>query len=320
MPTMRAAVQDRYGSPSVLREIMIDRPLPKPGEMLIRIDAASVNGYDVLLRSGALKMIASRKFPKQTGLDFVGSVAETFPGSPFKVSDEVWGVLPLHRLGGVAEYVAIEPKYVSLRPTGLTPTDAAALPVVGTTALAALRDVGSLQASERLLIRGASGGVGSVAVQLGKAMGAYVIGLANASNLSLVRELGADEALDYAEVKPAELGRFDVILDTVGSEIAIWRRLLASGGRMAAIVPDPLHPLRWMAYVSFSRIHGGRRVRYFSAKPETAMLTQLARYVEERVVRPIVSDVYPLVRVADAHRAFEASGRWGKQIISINRS
>lgn len=313
---MRAAMQDRYGDPDVLHEAKIDRPIPTAGQVLVRVSAASVNGYDVLLRSGALKLTTGRAFPKQSGIDFVGSVAEAFAGSPFQAGAEVWGYCSPG--GGIAEFVAIEPHHLSLRPRNLTTTEAAALPVVGTTALFALRDVAALRSGERLLIRGASGGVGSIAVQLGKAMGARVTGLASAPNLAFVRELGVDEALDYGKIDPGELGRYDVILDTVGRDIAAWRALLAPAGRMAAIVPDLRRPLRWLAYVALSRVHGGRRVRYFNARPDTALLAELARHVEQGTVRPIIDEVFPIARIADAHRAFETSGSRGKQIISLD--
>ena len=319
MVTMRAAMSDRYGGPDVLHEAIMERPTPKPDELLVQVSAASVNGYDTIVRSGALKLFSRRKFPQQTGLDFAGQVAEVPAGvGPFEVGDEVWGELPLHRLSSMAEYVAVQPRQLSHRPANLTDVEAAALPVVGTTALIALRDVAGLAGGERLLVRGAGGGVGSIAIQLGKAMGAHVTGLASAASLAFVRGLGADQALDYAATGPCDLERFDVIFDTVGSDMAAWRRRLARNGRMVAIVPDLRRPLRSMAYVNFSRIFGARRVRFFSAKPDTAVLMDLARYVSGGAVRPIVDSVYPLARVADAHRAFEVGGRRGKQVVRLS--
>lgn len=316
---MRAAVYDRYGGPDVLRETMVAAPVPTEGELLIRVAAASVNGYDALTRSGALKLFINRTFPKRTGLDFVGEVVTpSAKAARFKEGDRVWGTMPLHRLGSAAEFVCVEPRQVAHSPAGLTSTDAAALPVVGATALMALRDVGRLQPAQRLLVRGASGGVGSVAVQVGRAFDAHVTGLASGASLDFVRELGADEALDYDKFTPADLGKFDVILDTVGSDAAAWRRLLAPAGRMVAIVPDPRHSIRSMAYVALSRVHGARRVRFFSAKPDTAVLQDLAGLVARGTIRPIVDEVYPLSRISDAHRAFEAGGRRGKQVIRID--
>ncbi len=315
---MRAAAYDRYGGPEVLHETRIDMPSPKQGEVLVRVYAASVNGYDVATRSGALKMFTGRKFPKQTGLDFAGEVTTAAAIAPqFKPGDRVWGTMPLHQLGSAAEFVCVEPVQLAHSPDDLEPVEATALPVVGATAITALRDIGRLQQGRRLLVRGASGGVGSIAVQLGRALGAHVTGLASAANLDFVRALGADVALDYTVTKPAELDTFDVVLDTVGSNASAWRRLLAPEGRMIAIVPDLKHPLTSMAYFAFSRIHGARRVWFFSDKPDTKLLTDLAGYVKQGAIRPIVDTVHDLSGIADAHRAMEAGGRPGKQVIRV---
>ncbi len=188
---------------------------------------------------------------------------------------------------------------------------------MGATAITALRDIGQLKTDERLLVRGGSGGVGSIAVQLGRSIGARVTALAGASSLDFVRELGADTVFDYATTRAAELGTFDVILDTVGSELRAYRALLAPRGRMASIVPDPKHPLGSMLYTMVSRIYGGRRVRFFSDKPQTKLLTDLATYVESGAIRPIVDKVYPMSAIADAHRTMQSGGRRGKQIVRI---
>lgn len=142
-------------------------------------------------------------------------------------------------------------------------------------------------------------------------------GLASEANLGFVREHGADVALDYATTWPEDLDPFDVILDTVGSNPAGWRRRRARGGRMMAIVPDLERPLRSMAYFAGSCVHGGRRVRFFSHKPDTRLLTKLADLVREGAIKPVVDGVHPLSDVAEAHRAVEAGGRRGKQVIRI---
>ncbi len=318
MAKIRAAIYDAFGGPDVLRETWMDGPTPGNGEILVRVQAASVNGYDVAARSGALKLVTGSRFPKRTGLDFAGEVVEAGAADPsFRAGDRVWGCLPLHKLGSAADLVCVAPEHLAHSPAGLDPVEAAALPVVGSTAITALRDMGRLQPGQRLLVRGASGGVGSIAVQLGRALGAHVTGLASEANLDFVRGLGADVALDYATTAPAALEPFDVILDTVGSRPAAWRRRLARKGRMMAIVPDLEHPLMSMAYFAWSRVHGDRRVRFFSDKPDTRLLTDLASYVREGAIKPIVDKVYPLSNIADAHRAMEAGGRRGKQVVRL---
>ena len=315
---IRAVAYDQYGGPEVLREALIEAPMPRDGEVLVRVHAASVNGYDIAVRSGAMKIVTGRRFPKRTGLDFAGEVAAVGAATAhFKAGDRVWGCLPLHRVGSAAELVCIAAEHLAHRPAGLDPAEAAALPVVGSTAITAVRDMGRLRPGQRLLVRGASGGVGSVAIQLGRALGAHVTGLASAANLPFVREHGADVALDYATTAPDQLEPFDVILDTVGRRPADWRRRLAPRGRMMAIVPDLEHPFMSMAYFAWSRIHGGRRVRFFSDKPDTQLLTDLANYVQNGSIKPIVDAVHPLSDIANAHRALEAGGRRGKQVVSL---
>jgi NADPH:quinone reductase-like Zn-dependent oxidoreductase len=186
---------------------------------------------------------------------------------------------------------------------------------VGTTAITALRDLAKLAPGERLLVRGATGGVGYVAVQLGKAMGAHVTGLASAANLDLVKELGADEAIDYRA--PGDLGRFDVILDTVGTGLPAFRRLLTPRGRMVTIAFDPGRPVRSLGYIATHAVRRRRWVRFFSGNPTTPLLAELGRWVASGAIRPQVDRVFPLADVAAAHRALEEGGVRGKVVVEL---
>jgi NADPH:quinone reductase-like Zn-dependent oxidoreductase len=316
---MKAARYDKYGSPEVLYEGTVPVPAPKPGEVLVGVHAASVNGIDVIVRAGNLRLFTGRKFPRGTGDDFVGEVAVLTEGiTGFHVGDRVWGVMPQNQLESVAEFLSIPAEQLALSPRNLDSVQAAALPVVGATTIIALCEIAQLKPGERLLIRGASGGVGSAAVQLGRKLGADVTALASLSSLDFVRQLGANRAFDYATTQPAELGSFDVILDAVGSNIAAYRRLLAPRGRMIAISPDPKRPLAFFIYLAVSMIYGTRRVRFFSAKPKSKEMAALTSYVESGAIRPIVDTVYPLSEIAAAHHALEKGGRRGKQIIRLS--
>ncbi|MCF6474721.1 NAD(P)-dependent alcohol dehydrogenase, partial [Nonomuraea sp. MG754425] len=232
-----------------------------------------------------------------------------------RVGDRVWGVLG-RSLGSAAEYLTVGPSRMSLVPEGLDLVEAAALPV-GTTAITALRDKAGLRAGERLLVRGGSGGVGVVAVQLGRALGAHVTALAGAGNLGLVRDLGAHEAHDYATTGPAELGSFDVVLDTVGTEHRAYRRLLTRSGRMVAIAFDLSRPAASLAYLAASAAYGRRRVRAFSGDPGHRLFADLARYAGSGALRPVVDRVFPLDDIAGAHRALEAGGVRGKIVVRV---
>ncbi|WP_245887135.1 NAD(P)-dependent alcohol dehydrogenase [Umezawaea tangerina] len=313
IPTsMRLATYDRYGPPEVLSVTTGPVPRPDRGEVLVRVRAVSVNGGETGVRAGLLRPLTGNRFPKRVGVDLVGEVVE--PGSSrFAVGDRVWGLIG-RRMGSAAEYVAVPAQRLDHAPPGLTAAEAVALPV-GTTAITALRDKAALAPGERLLVRGASGGVGYIAVQLGKAMGAHVTGLASAANLDLVRELGADEAIDYRD--PGDLGRFDVVLDTAGTDLPAFHRLLTPRGRMVAISFDPSHLVRSVGFILVNAPRRTRWVRFFSGNPTTPLLAELGRWVRAGTIRPLVDKVFPLEDIAAAHRALEQGGVRGKFVVEL---
>lgn len=316
---MRAARYDRYGPPEVLYEGTLPKPVAGPGQVLVRVHASSVNGGEFLGRTGKVRLVTGRSFPKGTGVDFAGEVAALgSPMSGLSVGDRVWGMLPRGSFGSAAEFVAVRPRQLALAPAGLDLVQAVALLAGGTTSITALRDKARLRAGERLLVRGASGGVGSVAVQLGRAYGAHVTALAGARNLDFVRDLGADEVFDYATTGPADLGPFDVVLDaSAGTRLGAYRRLLAPGGRMVSITFDFGHMLSSLSYILASTVFGSRRVRFFSGNPDHRLLADLTRLVESGALRPVVDTVHPLAGIAEAHRAMEVGGVRGKHVIRI---
>ncbi|MEV6434250.1 NAD(P)-dependent alcohol dehydrogenase [Streptomyces anulatus] len=317
MNDMRAALYDRYGPPEVLYEGRVPVPARKPGEVLVRVHAASVNGGEVHGRAGKVRLVTGRRFPQRTGIDFVGEVAEVDPAvTGPRAGDRVWGLLG-RTFGSAAEYVSVRPRQIAYAPGNVTSTEAVSLLAGGTTSLTALRDKAGLRAGERLLVRGASGGVGSVAVQLGKALGAHVTGLASAKNLDFVRELGADEALDHRATPLVDLNRYDVILDTVGTEHRALQRRLTAGGRLVSIAFDIDRPVRSIGCILGSVVQGRRRVRFFSGNPKHDLLAELTAYVERGDLRPVVDTVRPLAEIAAAHRALEAGGVRGKHVIDL---
>ncbi|MGX7760515.1 NAD(P)-dependent alcohol dehydrogenase [Streptomyces angustmyceticus] len=314
---MKAAQITRYGAPTTLQINDVDRPVPSAGEVLISVEASSVNGLDTIVRSGGLRVVTGFRFPIGVGLDFAGVVAATGADvSAYQVGDRVWGtVQPLKRYpaAGAAEYVVVPAGRVGPAPAGLTPVESASLVVAGTTALLALRDTLRLAGGERVLVRGAAGGVGTAAVQLAHAMGAHVTALSRERHAAALRELGADEVFDYGSTAPEEAGPFDVILDTVGSDLNAFRRRLTGRGRMATIALSASS----VAAIAASSVHGARRIRTLSANPDTALLRDLADYVASGGLRPVVDSVYPLTDIAAAHQAFERGGVVGKQVVAV---
>lgn len=314
---MKAAQITSFGTPDVLAVNDVDRPAPGTGEVLVSVEASSVNGHDTLVRSGGLRMVSGRKFPIGFGLDFAGVVAAIGTGvTGHRVGDRVWGTVhprEKHAAAGAAEYVVVPAGRVSAAPAGLSATEAASLVVAGATALIGLRDTVHLLAGERVLVRGAAGGVGTAAVQLAHAMGGHVTALARDRHAAALRDLGADEVFDYGTTTSDQIGPFDVVFDTVGSELNCYRSRLTRTGRMVTIgLSGPA-----FAAIAASSLHGSRRIRAFSANPEAAVLRDLARYVASGALRPVVESVYPLADITVAHQAFERGGVLGKHVVVV---
>ncbi|MBK3564210.1 NADP-dependent oxidoreductase [Streptomyces sp. MBT62] len=317
---MKAVQITSFGTADMLRINDVDRPAPDAGEVLVAVEATSVNGHDVIVRTGQLKMVSGRRFPIGTGLDFAGTVAATGPGADgYRVGDRVWGMVhprQRHSIAGAAEYVVVSADRLSHAPADLSSVEAASLVVAGSTALIALRDSVRLVNGERVLVRGAAGGVGTAAVQLAHAMGGHVTALARDRHAELLTDLGADEVLDYDSTTSEQIGPFDVIVDTVGTELHCYRSRLAKGGRMVTVGLSPSA----IAAIAASSVHGSRRIRTFSANPETPVLRDLADQVTSGALRPVIDSVYPLADIAAAHQAFERGGAAGKHVVTVPRS
>ncbi|MBR8743548.1 NAD(P)-dependent alcohol dehydrogenase [Nocardiopsis sp. MG754419] len=315
---MRAARFDGYGAPEVLYEGRVPRPEAGPDQILVRVHASTVNGGELMLRSGRLSPLTGRRFPKGIGIDFAGEVAAVGAEvSGLAVGDRVWGFVG--RTGGsaTAEYVAVRPDRVSHSPEGLDSVEAVSLTAGGTTGITALRDKAQVKPGDRVLVRGASGGVGSVVVQLAKAMGTHVTALAGARNLDFVLGLGTDEVFDYATTGPEELARlerFDAIIDIVATDLPAYRRLLTPDGRLVAVSIGSFASLSRLLWATVTR---SRRMGFFSGNPTTALFSDLAGYAERGEVRPVVDTVHELAEIADAHRALEAGGVRGKHVIRL---
>lgn len=315
---MNAVEYRRYGEPEVLRIARVPRPVPSAGQVLVKVQASSINGGELAKRRGQLQTITGGRFPKPTGVDFIGVVAQLGEGvTEIELGNAVWGtVSEKSGVGSQAEYVAVPTTRISAAPRGPSPLDAVTLLAGGTTALAALRDVVGLQRGERLLVRGAAGGVGSVAVQIGAMLGAHVTGLARASSADFVREMGAQNVIDY-RARASEVGTHDVVFDTRGSELRQYRALLSRRGRMVTIAPDFERLLPSLAYLAYSAVHGKRRVRLFLGNPPTSLLEDVAAATESGLLRPVRAATLPLERIADAHRKLESGGVHGKVVLDI---
>ncbi|REH23316.1 MULTISPECIES: NAD(P)-dependent alcohol dehydrogenase [unclassified Streptomyces] len=315
---MRAVQFDRFGPPDVLRVNDVPAPRPGPGEVLVEVHAASVDAGETAFRAGRMRRVTRVRFPRGLGSDFAGRVAALGSGvRAWSVGDAVWGLMPHLTFGAIADYVAVPEQRLARAPKNLDLLEAAALPVVGTTAMTALSGKARLQPGERLLVRGATGGVGSVAVQLGKALGAHVTALAAARNLDWITRLGADEAVDYRTTRPEDLDRFDVIVDVVGTDLGAYRKRLARGGRLVALSFDSDRVVSSMLGIALRATATPRRVKMFSNNPSADRIAELTRAVEAGTIRPVVDTVFPMRDIAAVHQRLEAGGVRGKYVVDL---
>jgi NADPH:quinone reductase-like Zn-dependent oxidoreductase len=319
---MKAAVIDGYGGSDRLVIRDLEPPRPGPGQVLVRVRATSVNPIDWKIRAGHLRFIKRARFPAVLGFDIAGEVAEIGPEvSRFEPGDAVYGLLD-HPIGGAyAEYAVARESALAPKPESLSFEEAAAIPLAGLTALQALRDRGELAAGEHLLVNGAAGGVGHLAVQIGAALGAHVTGVASASNEDLVRALGAERAIDYAEIDfTGEDTAYDVIFDAVASRsFDDCSAVLASdGGIYVSTLPSP-RLLVWVALTAAGGLFGRRRrARIIFAKPSGQDLEVLGRLADVGRLRPAVGRVYPLEDIRRAHDASESGHARGKIVVRID--
>ena len=325
---MRAAVYDRYGPPEVVRIEDIEIPVPGPGEVVVRVAAASINPIDwhsVRGKPYVMRMLGGgllRK-PKATrlGCDLAGHVHAVGRNVVrFKPSDEVFG----GRLGAgaLAEYACVPESALVVKPGNLTLAAAAAVPVAAFTALLALRDKGRIQRGQKLLINGASGGVGTFAVQIGKWFGAEVTGVCSTRNMDMVRSIGADRVIDYTQHDfTADRARYDLLLDCVGNRsLSAYRRTLTRDG-ICVVVTGPdgpwLGPLaRFISALAISAFSGAKLIP-FVARPHEEDLILLSDLLTGGQIRPIVDRLYPLSDVAQAIRYLEQGHARGKVVVTV---
>lgn len=320
--TMWRAVYGRYGGPEVLELIEVPVPVPKKGQVLIRMLATSVNGGELQARAGHAKFRTAMTpgWPKQLGMDVVGVVESTGPGvTNLKAGDRVWGVTLGD--GSYAEYAIVDAGLLGRVPPDLDDIHAAALPVAATTALHALAGKARVAPGARVLVRGA-GGVGLTAVQVAHARGAHVTALASAATVDGVRKQGADIVLDYrsATAEDPSLGEFDLIFNTVSGGLEPFRNRLAFGGKMMTITADFTHPLKAFGAIAASARFGHKRTRFIAGIPRAAQMNQVAVAYERGEIAPVIDSVVPLAEVAAAHARAEQRGILGKIILTMSRS
>jgi len=322
---MRAIVQERYGLPDVLELSDVDRPEPDDHQVRIQVRAASLNMYDWHMTTGTpllARIQAGLRNPKHAvaGADVAG-VVEIVGGSVtrFAPGDEVFGFVGA---GAFAEYVCTEEQRLALKPGNVTFEQAAATPLAGVTALEGLRDVGGLQPGQRVLINGASGGVGTFAVQIAKSLGAYVAAVCSTGKLDLVRSIGADHVIDYTREDFVDTERgYHVLFDNVGDRPWSETRGVLTAEGINVTVTGPKHP--WMGPVRrllFRKVlssFGSQRMTWFTAHMKQSDLEFLAGLLASGEVAPVIEATYPLEKTADALRYLGEGHALGKLVITL---
>ncbi|MEV0732226.1 NAD(P)-dependent alcohol dehydrogenase [Polymorphospora sp. NPDC050346] len=326
---MKAIVQDRYGAPDVLRLREIGRPAVGDDEVLVRVHAAAVNAYDWHVMRGdpylaRLSFGALRPRQRIRGRDFAGRVAAVgLAVTGFRPGDEVYGDTgPTD--GAFAEYVSVPDRHVARKPANLTFAEAAAIPVAACTALVCLRDAARVEPGQRVLVNGASGGVGTFAVQLAKAFGAEVTGVCRTGNVDLVRSIGADRTVDYTREDFTRDGpAYDVVLDLVGNRsLTDCRRALAPGGTLVLSgggMSDGgslVGPLGLFARARALSPFVRHRIVAPAAVTGRKNLATLRDLVESGQVTPVIDRTYPLAEVPAAIRYLEVEHARAKVVIT----
>jgi len=305
---MKAVFIDRFGGPEVLTYGDQPDPVAGPGQVVVDVAAASVNGADWRVRAG---QYAEAKFPLILGRDFSGTVsAAAADVHDLKVGDVVFGVLEAGREGAYAEKLAITAAIIAKKPDALSHVHAAAMALTGLTAVISIEPTLKLQRGETILIQGGAGGVASFAIQLAKHLGARVITTSSTANLDYVRGLGADEVIDYnARDFTQAVSGCDAVFDTVGGDVALKSfAVLRPGGRAAFIASGPTAPKPERSDVTSLRPAVGR---------SRAPLERIGQLVAAGAVRPPEIKLFPLSQAAEAHRISEGRHFRGKLVFQV---
>jgi NADPH:quinone reductase-like Zn-dependent oxidoreductase len=316
---LKAAIFKSYGSPEVMEIRDVDKPFIKDEDrVLIKVVSASVNQYDNLFRQGYFPTRLENGLTKPKaqilGIDVAGTVEAVGKNvQKFKIGDHVFGSC----VGSHAEYVCPRQNVITIMPNNSTFEEAAAIPCAAQTALQALRDVGKIKAGDKVLIYGASGGVGHFAVQLAVYLGAEVTAVCSTSNIEWVKNLGAHHVIDYIQEDFAHNGKkYDVILDAVGKRtfFSCLRSLTENG---IYITEHPLYPKYHPIQLMIGSIIGSKKAKIHLAKPNDSDLDQLRVLMEKEKLRPVIEKCFPLNEIVEAHRHVESGRTKGKVVLKI---
>ena len=321
---MKAVVYTKYGPPDVLQLKEVEKPIPKDDEVLVKVHSASVNplewhymrGKPLFMRLMGAGLLKPKN--KILGVDIAGRIEAVGKNvKQFQPGDEVFG--GGNSGGGFAEYVCVSGIKLALKPASTTFEEAAAIPIAAVTALQGLRDKGQIQSGQKVLINGASGGVGTFAVQIAKSYGAEVTGVCSTRNLEMVRSIGADHVIDYTQEDFTRNGlRYDLIIDAVGNRsIFDFKRALSTRGICVIIGFSPTILFQAMFLGPWMSMIGSKKIGLMSAKITDKDLDFLKELFETGKVATVIDRRYPLSETAEAIRYLEEGHARGKVVITM---
>jgi len=314
---MRAAVFNKFGGTDVLEIADIPKPAIKADEVLVRIRAAAVNPKDTFVRKGRFKMFTGKQFPMQLGYDFAGEVAATGDKvTGYEQGQAVFGMLDCWQGRTCAEYLAVVPDNMAAMPDSLNFEEAASIPLTASTSLQALRDEANIKDGDQVGINGASGGVGTAAVQIAKLCGASVTAISSAANHDFLTSLGADTCIDYHDTDVATGDqRFDIFYDVFGNQPfkRIRPVLTRTGTWVSTVVRPHVFISQWV-----TRLFGRQKAKQVVVKARHTDLTLIRDWIESGQLRAVVQDVFPLDKIREAHAQQETKHTRGKIVVAID--
>jgi len=304
---MQRIIYSKYGGPEVMKVETVASPSPKNGELLVQLSGTTINPVDVKVRSGALRFISGWKFPRVPGSDFSGTIKRA--GAGYEVGDEVFGFLSPMKGGAYAEEIVIRPKNCAPKPASLDLAEAGVVPIVGLTALEGLINHAKLKPEHTIFINGCTGGVGSFAVQIAKAIGSPVTGTCSGKNIDFAREIGVDTVYDYTQNDPTELPeKFDVVFDTTGRFSPKQFEALGTPSAKFCTTGFSL-PLLLKSIFSSS-------MKLIIVQPSDDRLRQLSTFIDAHRIEPVITSKWKLSEAREAHATFEELGGKGKALLT----
>ena len=322
---MKAIVCDKYGSPDVLELKEIKKPFPNENQVLVKVHSASLNFGNLVLLKGR-PFLARFAFgltkPKYSipGGDIAGTIEAVGKDvKQFKVGDEIFGDLSACGWGGFAEYVTVPEYALALKPRNISFEEAAATPMAGVTALQGLRNKGKIESGHKVLIYGASGGVGTFAVQIAKSFGAEVTGVCSTRNIEILHAIGADHIIDYTkEGLSKHKERYDLVLGVNGSNsLSIYKRVLKQNGKFVHVGGSESQLYQTLLYGPFISFTGNKKISSLLQKANQQDLNDLKELLENGKVKPIIDKRFKLSEVREAFNYFQEGHAQGKVIITV---